>query len=81
MGGTYFLPRLPGELGMFMALTGARLKAPDAMYAGIATHYVPSGRMTALEEALSSTDDVEEVLKGFSAEFDPSPLEELQGPD
>lgn len=78
VGGTYFLPRLPGELGMFMALTGARLKAPDALYAGIATHYVPSGRLTALEEALSSTDDVEEALKGFSAECAPSGFEELQ---
>ncbi|MEM8647757.1 MAG: enoyl-CoA hydratase/isomerase family protein [Pseudomonadota bacterium] len=78
VGGTYFLPRLPGELGMFMALTGARLKAPDALYAGIATHYVPSGRLTALEEALTSTDDVEEALKGFSAEWDASELEGLQ---
>ena len=78
VGGTYFLPRLPGELGMFMALTGARLKAPDALYAGIATHYVPSGRLTALEEALTSTDDVEEALKGFSAEWDVSELEGLQ---
>lgn len=78
VGGTYFLPRLPGELGMFMALTGARLKAPDALYAGLATHYVPSGRLTALEEALTSTDDVEEALKGFSAEWDVSELEGLQ---
>ncbi len=78
VGGTYFLPRLPGELGMFMALTGARLKGPDALYAGIATHYVPSGRLVALEEALSSTDDVEEVLKGFSAECDVSGFDGLQ---
>ena len=78
VGGTYFLPRLPGELGMFMALTGARLKGPDALYAGIATHYVPSGRLIALEEALSSTDDVEEALKGFSAECDVSGFEALQ---
>ena len=78
VGGTYFLPRLPGALGMFMALTGARLKAPDALYAGIATHYVPSGRLTALEEALTSTDDVEEALKGFSAECDVSELAGLQ---
>ncbi len=78
VGGTYFLPRLPGELGMFMALTGARLKGPDAVYAGIATHYVPSGRLVALEEALSSTDDVEEALKGFSAECDVSGFEDLQ---
>ena len=78
VGGTYFLPRLPGEMGMFMALTGARLRAPDALYAGIATHYVPSGRLVALEEALSSTDDVEEVLKGFSAECEASAYEDLQ---
>ena len=78
VGGTYFLPRCPGEIGMYMALTGARLKAADALHAGLATHYVPSGRLTALEEALSSTDDVEEALKGFSAEFEPGQLEGLQ---
>ncbi|MEM7425534.1 MAG: enoyl-CoA hydratase/isomerase family protein [Pseudomonadota bacterium] len=74
VGGTYFLPRTPGEIGMYMALTGARLKAADALHAGLATHYVPSGRITALEEALTSTDDIEEVLKGFSAEIEPGPL-------
>lgn len=78
VGGTYFLPRCPGEIGMYMALTGARLKAADALHAGLATHYVPSGRLTALEEALCSTDDVEEALKGFSAEIDPGQLECLQ---
>lgn len=78
VGGTYFLPRCPGELGMFMATTGARLKAPDALYAGLGTHFVPSGRFMALEEALTSTDDVEETLKGFSAESDRSQFQALQ---
>ncbi len=37
VGGSFFLPRCPGEIGMFLGLTGARLKADDLFYAGIAT--------------------------------------------
>ena len=44
VGGSYFLPRCPGEIGMYLALTGARLKIMDALYAGIVTHYVPAAR-------------------------------------
>ena len=54
VGGTYFLPRLPGRLGLYMALTGARLGGADCLHAGIATHYVPSERLSAVEEALCS---------------------------
>ncbi len=78
VGGTYFLPRCPGETGMFMAMTGSFLKAPDALHTGLATHYVPSGRLLALEEALTSSDDVEEVLRGFSAECEPSSLADMR---
>jgi enoyl-CoA hydratase/carnithine racemase len=31
VGGSYFLPRLPGQVGMYLALTGARLKTADCM--------------------------------------------------
>jgi enoyl-CoA hydratase len=44
VGGTYWLPRLPGGLGMFLGLTGHRMKAADLLYSGIATHYIPSDR-------------------------------------
>src|SRR3546814_3299535 len=37
VGGGWFLPRLPGEMGMYLALTGARLDAAGAVAAGIAT--------------------------------------------
>src|SRR5262249_10205654 len=37
VGATWFLPRLPGETGTYCALTGERLKAADALAAGIAT--------------------------------------------
>ena len=42
VGGGWFLPRLPGETGTWIALTGARLKAADTVALGIHTHFVPS---------------------------------------
>ncbi len=45
VGGSYFLPRCPGQIGMYLALTGARLKTADALYAGVATHFVPRCKM------------------------------------
>ena len=42
VGGGWFLPRLEGELGTWLALTGARLKGSDVVAAGIATHFVAS---------------------------------------
>ena len=44
VGATWFLPRLPGELGTYCALTGERLDAADAVATGVATHRVPSAR-------------------------------------
>jgi enoyl-CoA hydratase len=41
VGGGWFLPRLEGELGTWLALTGAQLRGSDVHAAGIATHYVP----------------------------------------
>lgn len=52
VGGTYFLPRCPGELGMFLGLTGTRLKGADILTAGVATDFVPREKMAALEAAL-----------------------------
>ena len=40
VGGGWYLPRKPGQVGMWLALTGARLKAADCLPAGIATHFV-----------------------------------------
>jgi enoyl-CoA hydratase len=42
VGGGWHLPRLPGKIGLWLALTGARLKAADCLEAGLATHYMPS---------------------------------------
>jgi enoyl-CoA hydratase len=60
VGGGWFLPRMPGQSGIWMALTGARLKAADCLALGLATHVVDSGRVEALKSAI--LDDVEAVF-------------------
>ncbi|ORZ35738.1 ClpP/crotonase-like domain-containing protein [Catenaria anguillulae PL171] len=52
VGGTFFLPRLDGELGTYLALTGDRLVGSDVVAARVATHFVPSERMPALTDRL-----------------------------
>jgi enoyl-CoA hydratase/carnithine racemase len=46
------LPRLPGALGIFLGLTGTRLAGPDAVHAGIATHFVPRAELSSLAGVL-----------------------------
>lgn len=52
IGASYFLPRLPGRLGYYLGLTGARLQGADAVHAGLATHFVPSADFPALIDAM-----------------------------
>ena len=62
VGGTYFLPRLPGETGAWLVLTGARLCGADALAAQVATHYTPSDNINALKAALAEGGDVDAIL-------------------
>jgi enoyl-CoA hydratase len=73
VGGTYFLPRCPGETGMYLALTGARLNLADALYAGVATQHVPAARWPEALAALAKDGDLR-VLEEFGAEGGPSAL-------
>lgn len=65
VGGSYFLPRLPKQMGYYLGLTGARIRAGDAYKAAIATHVTAAGKLTALIEALAAHSDTEAVLKRF----------------
>ncbi|XP_053452660.1 3-hydroxyisobutyryl-CoA hydrolase, mitochondrial isoform X3 [Nycticebus coucang] len=70
VGGGYFLPRLQGKLGYFLALTGFRLKGRDVYRAGIATHFVDSEKLDMLEDDLlalksPSTANIEAVLETY----------------
>jgi len=75
VGGAYFLPRLPGRLGYWMGLTGARLKAADCLASGVATHYVPSARQGELLARLTreTLDHDGERLEAILGEFETDP--------
>jgi len=59
VGGSHFLPRLPGKLGLFLALTGHRLEGRDLFKAGVATHFIASERLEALENDLMRMENPE----------------------
>ena len=63
VGGSYFLPRLPGEIGLYLGMTGARLKTQDALYAGVATHFVPAAKRDALVESLADGREIDMALR------------------
>lgn len=52
VGGTYFLPRLPGKIGYYLGLTGARIKSDDAVAIKIAQHKILSERIPQVVDAL-----------------------------
>lgn len=68
VGGTHALPRLPGEIGTWLGLTGARLGAADSLAAGIATHHVAPDAIDALIDRLAGGDDVEATLAAMHVE-------------
>ncbi|HEX5211692.1 MAG TPA: enoyl-CoA hydratase/isomerase family protein [Pseudolabrys sp.] len=66
VGATWFLPRMPGELGTYCALTGERFNGADACAAGIATHRIPSAQFPALLDGLTGTVSVDALLAAFA---------------
>lgn len=79
VGMTRLLSRIPGGLGVYLALTGARLKGRDVVTAGIATHFVHAHQLPEVEARLSSVEEftpasVEQVLSEFQVAEPLSPV-------
>lgn len=53
VGASFFLPRMPGGVGTYLALTSERLTGANVFYSGIATHYIHSTTMPALQRRLA----------------------------
>ena len=66
VGATWFLPRMPGELGTYCAVTGERLGPADGVAAGVATHRVPSARVPELLDGLCGAAAVDDVIMQFT---------------
>jgi enoyl-CoA hydratase len=75
VGGSWFLPRCPGAIGMYLGLTGARVKADDAIYCKLATHIVRSEKLADLEFALCQSTNVDETIEKFAQKPGQVPLE------
>lgn len=74
VGATYLLPRLPSHFGTYLALTGARAKAGDALALDLANHYVPSDALKNLATALADSGDPDDVLSQYRRPPPPSAL-------
>lgn len=74
VGATRFLNACPGRIGRYLGLTGARLGAADAIYCGLATHFVPFERLDALLAAVATGED----FAGFAADPGKPPLQARQ---
>ena len=59
VGATYFLPRLPGKTGMYLALTGARANAGDAVHLGLASVHISSKLFDYFTTVLSEGDSAD----------------------
>jgi enoyl-CoA hydratase len=75
VGGSYLLSRAPGALGMRMALTGKPVGAGDALYCGLADHFVPSAQLHTLSALLTHAAPEEAI----GAVAKPSPQALLAG--
>ncbi len=68
IGASYFLNRCPGKVGLYLGLTGTSIKAGDALYAGLATHFVPRARhedlkKSLIEESPKTREQVSEIVE------------------
>lgn len=67
---SYVLSHLPGRLGEYLALTGARLNGKELVTAGLATHFVPSEKLPEVEKRLMSlTSGEENAVRSAIDEF------------
>ena len=65
VGGSFFLSRLRNNVGMYLALTGSRIKSPDAIELGIAEYFIESENYDEIFNKLSEGSSPAEILSSF----------------
>ncbi|HEX5775045.1 MAG TPA: enoyl-CoA hydratase/isomerase family protein [Caulobacteraceae bacterium] len=75
VGGGWHLPRLPGKTGLWLALTGARIKAADCLTLGIATDFELSENLEKVKAAIvDDPADIERILAETEADPGQAPI-------
>jgi len=67
VGGGWYLSRLPGRVGQFLALTGAQLDGAECHYLGLATHYVPHEKLEEVKARIAEHPDRIEGILGAAS--------------
>jgi len=65
IGGTYFLPRLLGWTGVYLALTGGIIGPADAHRLNLVTHYIPSAQFGVIKDAIADNHPIDRLLDGL----------------
>lgn len=66
VGSSYFLSRMPGEFGMYLALTGSRIGQGDALAVGLVTHAVRHDDFDSLLDAMVEGRDVDDAVRAVA---------------
>ncbi|WP_460136032.1 enoyl-CoA hydratase/isomerase family protein [Pseudomonas sp. S1_E04] len=80
VGGSYFLPRIPGELGIYLGVTGVQIQAADALYCGLANWYLDSARLADLDRKLDQLQWHDSALKDLQGVLAKLAVQQLPNP-
>lgn len=73
-GASHFLARMPGQIGLYLALTGNRIDRADAYELGLLTHCIGAGEFAAIRTAMCEADPIDPVLDARHVDPGPSAL-------
>ena len=79
VGGGWYLSRLPGRLGQFLALTGARLDGAECTWAGLATHYLPHAALAEAKARIAAGHEPGGVLSALAVTPPPARIQANAG--
>ena len=76
VGGGWYLSRLPGRVGQYLALTGARLDGAECLRLGLASHYLPAAGLDAVKARIAAEPQrIDEILAGAGVAPPPAKIE------
>ncbi|MGH1350286.1 MAG: enoyl-CoA hydratase/isomerase family protein [Methyloligellaceae bacterium] len=78
IGSSYYLSRLKGAMGLYLALTGMTIGAADCLYLGIATHTISSDKYSQIKDAMIDAQPIDQVLEKLQDDYGRSELAGLQ---
>ncbi|MEJ2118646.1 MAG: enoyl-CoA hydratase/isomerase family protein, partial [Alphaproteobacteria bacterium] len=79
IGGGYFFSRMPGEMGVYLGITGRSIGRADAYYTGAATHCIAAADFDKIRHAMIESDPIDPVLDDLHRDPGEGELAPLQG--